>query len=252
MRSPAESAINRAITGNKMKLYSFTYAEQEPHALFASISDHPYSLFFDSADTGHDLGRYSFIVYHPIEIIEAKNGVVSVTNPEQQLTFEAQPFEVVRDRLDIYGLDKGHRHDLPPFQGGAAGFFGYDLSRALENIPAENDDDPAMPDMAVGIYDRVFAWDHDKKTGWFITHAEDELKARAKFNHFTRLLQHEHAPRPVWKATAIGGHRIPMKNMSRRSSASLITFMPGTFSKLICLSALKRNCHRVLTRGTIT
>lgn len=175
-----------------MTLYSFTVTEREPHALFAPLSRHPYSLFFDSADNSHELGRYSFIAFHPLEIIEAKNGRISVTNKEQQLTFEGQPFEIARDRLDIYGIDKESKADLPPFQGGLAGFFGYDLARNLEKLPEETQDNPDMPDMALGLYDQVYGYDHDKKAGYFMVHAEDELKARAKYNHFMRLVQEEH------------------------------------------------------------
>ncbi len=170
-----------------MKLHSFACDEAEPHELFASLSRMPYSLFFDSADQLHELGRYSFITFQPVEMIESKNGKITVTNREQQLSFRGQPFQIVRDRVESYGLDKESREDLPPFQGGAAGFFGYDLVRSLETLPEETTDNPAMPDMAVGIYDQVFAWDHQKQKGVYMVHASDDRIAALRHQHFMRL-----------------------------------------------------------------
>jgi len=173
-----------------MKLYCFTFEGKAPHELFAALSRSPYSLFFDSADGQHELSRYSFIVFQPLETIEAKNGKITITNREQQLSFPGQPFEAVRDRLEVYGIGKESRNDYPPFQGGVAGFFGYDLVRTLERIPEETDDNPAMPDMAVGIYDQVFAYDHQKKKAQFLVHAPDEKSASVRFQHFQRLTEH--------------------------------------------------------------
>ncbi|QIB66486.1 aminodeoxychorismate synthase component I [Kineobactrum salinum] len=170
-----------------MKLYSFPCASREPHELFAALSRHSYSLFFDSADRHHELARYSYIVFDPIETIEAKNGTVCIRGAEGKITLQGRGIDCVRDRLKIHGLDKRSHDHLPPFQGGAAGLFGYDLTRDLEKLPAMAQDNPEIPDMAVGIYDQVFGYDHQQKTGWFIVHAEDKSSARTHFDHFIQL-----------------------------------------------------------------
>jgi len=174
---------------SKMKLYSFAFGEGYPYEIFAPLSVLPYSLFFDSSDHLHELGRYSFIAFHPFEIIESKNGRVSVTNKDQQLAFDALALDTLKERLELYGLDKQNRSDLPPFQGGAAGFFGYDLVRGLEKIPQQAQDNENMPDMAIGLYDQVYAYDHHKKTGWFMVHAQDEQTAKARYAHFIKRTQ---------------------------------------------------------------
>jgi para-aminobenzoate synthetase component 1 len=55
---------------------------------------------------------------------------------------------------------------LPPFQGGAAGYFGYDLGRQTERLPATARDDSGLPEMLVGLYDWVIAWDHAAGRVW--------------------------------------------------------------------------------------
>jgi len=50
---------------------------RDPLAIFAALEHLPYSLLFDSADRNHPDARYSFIVSHPIETIESKDGEIS-------------------------------------------------------------------------------------------------------------------------------------------------------------------------------
>ncbi len=49
---------------------------------------------------------------------------------------------------------------LPPFQGGAAGLFSYDLCHYLERLPRPRYNDLPIPDLAVGLYDWVISFDH--------------------------------------------------------------------------------------------
>src|SRR5439155_1076618 len=58
---------------------------------------------------------------------------------------------------------------LPPFQGGAAGLFGYELCHHLERLPQPLVDEFAVPDLAVGLYDWVIAFDHAAHRAWLIS-----------------------------------------------------------------------------------
>ncbi len=178
------------------RLYTYpVFGAQDPAKIFAPLSTTPYSLFFDSADSGHALSRYSYIAYAPFEMIESKNGHVTVTNRTQQLSFISNPFDVIRNRMETYEPVFQARDDLPPFQGGAAGFFGYDLGRDLETITPHATDNPDMPDMAVGLYDRVFVYDHEKKSAFLIVHAAHEKDAKEKYAHFEKLISSGHGYR---------------------------------------------------------
>src|SRR5262249_19063310 len=57
----------------------------------------------------------------------------------------------------------------PPFQGGAAALFGYDLCHWLERLPRAKVDGFEVPDFAAGIYDWVIAWDHSQDRAWLIS-----------------------------------------------------------------------------------
>ena len=68
------------------------------------------------------------------------------------------PFAVLAERLGRYQWSRCP--GLPPFQGGAAGLFGYDLCHHLERLPRPPVDEFEVPDLAVGLYDWVVAFDH--------------------------------------------------------------------------------------------
>jgi para-aminobenzoate synthetase component 1 len=169
-------------------LFVYSLAEKDPLPFISALHDQPYTLFFDSADRATDQGRYSFVAFQPIETVESKNGRVTVTNKDQQLSFIGDPFRILQQRLDLWTSHFEAQPDLPPFQGGAAGCFGYDLARQLERLPCSARDDKAMPDMMVGIYDQVLAFDHKRGKAWFLTHADNEQLAKTRLAHLRRLM----------------------------------------------------------------
>lgn len=172
-----------------MPLFAHSLPGCDPLAVFAALKDRPYSLFFDSADPTHPAGRYSFIAFHPVEIVESKDGIITVTNRENQLSFRGDSFALLADRLEAWGLDAHSRDNLPPFQGGAAGMFGYDLVRGIERLPERALADSDMPDMAVGIYTQVVAFDLAKRQSWHIAHAPDEAAFRVHRAALERILE---------------------------------------------------------------
>lgn len=125
-----------------------------PHEVFVNFADEPFALFLDSAtaapgrDTGLH-GRWSFIAIDPFETMSLHVG-------------GAAPFDLLKRKLASLPAIEPDR-DTPPFCGGAAGFFGYGLGRTLERLPPEEApfavDDQRLPDMALGFYDAVLAFD---------------------------------------------------------------------------------------------
>jgi para-aminobenzoate synthetase component I len=113
----------------------------------------PYRLFLDSASTATRLGRYSFLTADPIDVIERKGSNRALDEVRAWLApFRSEP---------IAGL--------PPFQGGAAGYIAYDWGLTLERLPAPRFDDLALPDVVLGMYDWVLAWDHVISRAWLIS-----------------------------------------------------------------------------------
>jgi anthranilate synthase component 1 len=69
--------------------------------------------------------------------------------------------------------------DLPPFAGGAVGYFGYDLVRTVEPLGPPNPDPLGLPDMALMLSDVLVVFDHLKHTVTVLAnvYSDDDLDA---------------------------------------------------------------------------
>jgi para-aminobenzoate synthetase component 1 len=136
----------------------------DPARCCEQLAGLPYRLFLDSAATATRLGRYSFLIADPIEVIERKGSSGALDEVRARLApFHTEP---------VTGL--------PPFQGGAAGYIAYDWGLTLERLPAPRFDDLALPDVVLGIYDWVLAWDHVASRAWLISTGMPETSDAAR------------------------------------------------------------------------
>jgi para-aminobenzoate synthetase component I len=140
----------------------------------------PYRLFLDSAASTTRLGRYSFLTADPVSVIRSKGAAVEildcVSGTRETVTGDA--LDAVRARLLSHKAEP--LAGLPPFQGGAAGYIAYDWGLTLERLPAPRFDDLALPDVQIGLYDWVLAWDHIEARAWLISTGLPETTAAAR------------------------------------------------------------------------
>ncbi len=139
--------------------------EWSPVEVFQRLAHLPHVVFFDSASQDDAIGRYSFVTADPFQW---KTSLSEISDPLSQLEQAWRAFPA------------NTRSDLPPFQGGLAGLFGYELARTLENIPATSIEDFPVPTLAVGLYDIVFAFDHIRQQAWIISQGFPETDPQAR------------------------------------------------------------------------
>lgn len=133
-------------------------------AALTAMADQPGVLLLESVLHREPLGRYSFLTADPFAWFDL---------PQTQ--YGADPFAAIRETMDRFRAET--LPDLPPFQGGAAGLLGYELGRTWESWPRADCDEFQFPDMAVGLYDWVLAWDHAAGRAWIISHGFPETDA---------------------------------------------------------------------------
>jgi para-aminobenzoate synthetase component I len=137
----------------------------------------PYRLFLDSAAQTTRLGRYSFLMADPVFVVRSRGARVEVEDRRAQALACADEGErTVSDGDVLAALRRlvapqafAPVAELPPFQGGAAGFIAYDWGLTLERLPAPRFDDLGLPDTLLGIYDWTLAWDHASGRAWLIS-----------------------------------------------------------------------------------
>jgi len=139
----------------------------DPFDCCARLGGLPYVVFLDSASDPDHLGRHSFLTADPFTAVRAKGLLTQQLVDGDWIRIDADPLAQVRALLAPHG--RPAVADVPPFQGGAAGYVGYDWGAALERVPRPRYDDLALPDLLLGLYDWVIAWDHQSGRAWVIS-----------------------------------------------------------------------------------
>jgi anthranilate synthase component 1 len=122
-------------------------------------------FLLESAEQGQ-VGRYSFVGLRPRALLRWSDGVLSEWSGEGASTAEPpsssepapDPYGAVAERLGAY--EPAPVEGLPPFVGGAVGFFGYDLVRTVEPLGEPNPDPLGLPDLALMVTDAMVIFDH--------------------------------------------------------------------------------------------
>lgn len=134
--------------------------------LFPRFANRKHCLFLDSALRHPTLGRFSYLAADPVETIIAGPESAACAFAELQAKLAGFP------RPTIAGL--------PPFQGGAAGVFCYELGHVWERIPAARFDEFQVPPLVLGLYDVVLAFDHAEERAWLISSGYPETDPAAR------------------------------------------------------------------------
>lgn len=160
----------------------------DPMAIFSALYRFPYTQFLDSTAPRQKGGRYSTIVFQPVEIIETWGDKTTVTNRDQQLSLRTPITELLSRRLDVWSNGPVMRDPtIPPFQGGAVGYFGFGLNNMTQEITD-------IPQAAFGIYDQCVSFDHAEGLAWYVVVSDDPEQAKRKYTHFMRLVERSYLP----------------------------------------------------------
>ena len=109
-----------------------------------------YGFWLDSALVDPQWGRTSLYGEDPFLVLRSKGRTVEVTGQGGSRRIEGSPFEVLRELL--------REQSLSP-EGGAVGYFAYDLKQHVEELPQQAEDDLALPDCYLCFYDRIVRYD---------------------------------------------------------------------------------------------
>ncbi|MHB0773854.1 aminodeoxychorismate synthase component I [Bradyrhizobium sp. 1.29L] len=161
----------------------------DPVSAMRRVAHRPHLTFLDSAAKHDPLGRYSYLACNPFSTFMVADGQASY-NGEALM---GDPWEILRSLLAKF--PQVYRPDLPPFQGGAAGFFAYDLNRTLERLPMPEIRARRPPQSMLHFYDVVLSYDHRDHRCWIVSTGWPERdatrqkeRARARADGLTALL----------------------------------------------------------------
>jgi para-aminobenzoate synthetase component 1 len=222
--------MSRTFSETSLPLVEELPPDWEAEDAFLQLAGLPYCVFLDSAMRQPALGRYSFVAADPFEcLVVAPDG--------------SDGLRLLADRLKQYTAV--HVPDLPPFQGGVAGLFSYDLGHSLEKTPFALFDEFRVPALALGIYDVVVAFDHETHRAWIISQGLPEtVPARRRVRAAKRLAQiHELLSSSRRSSDPQASRAIAVLSPGQLSPRYPVGDMPGltsNFSKKGYLDAVQR------------
>jgi para-aminobenzoate synthetase component 1 len=128
----------------------------DPLDACARFTGLPHVVFLDSSARGA-LGRYSFLTADPMTLVGQSSDPLAT----------ARALLAPHHRSPLPGL--------PPFQGGIAGYVGYDWGAEQERVRRPGGGGHGVPDAVFGLYDWTIAWDHLEDRAWIMAWEQERL-----------------------------------------------------------------------------
>ncbi len=152
--APAREEVERLAADYNLVPLRHTFIDdcETPVSAFLKLRGESREAFLlESAEQGQRVGRYSFIGMHPRSTVRWSLGD------------DGDPYAIAAQEVGRYR--QAPLDDLPPFSGGAVGYFGFDLVRTVEpTLGDPNEDVLGLPDMALMLSDVLVIFDHLKHT----------------------------------------------------------------------------------------
>ncbi len=127
-------------------------------------------VFLDGSADSQDAGRYSYLTADPVLVFRQRGRLSEAREPS--LPWRRLGEDALSAAMAWLAAGAtAELPDLPPFQGGVAGYFGYEwgaqLEEALTADPRAADLD--LPEVQLGCYDWVIAWDLAAGRAWIVS-----------------------------------------------------------------------------------
>jgi anthranilate synthase component 1 len=232
-----ERARELAQTANVVPVrYRFVDDLETPVSAFLKLRGDGPAFLLESAEQGR-LGRWSFLGFRPRSVLRWSERKLSEWGgemagesggggPPDRVVDAPDPYAAVAEYVGRFEI--AEPDELPPFAGGAVGFFGYDLVRTVEPLSEPNPDPIGLPDMALMISDLLVAFDHQRHEVTLIANAFvedggiDEAYVRA-VEAIGEMRERLRDPVPVTEAST---HPVDVKfesNMSREQFEATVS-----------------------------
>ena len=165
MRPSLEEAKRLRSDGNVIPICKSVVADfLTPVSAFLRIRQgSQYAFLLESIEGGEKLARYSFLGCDPFLVTRVGPAPPDASDertehrhflPDTRQGF----FEDLQETMKRF--QSVAVPGLPPFSGGAVGYFGYDMVRLVEDIPATCIDDLGAADTTMMFFRTILAFDH--------------------------------------------------------------------------------------------
>jgi len=161
-------AIRSTAAGTVRPLVRPLPPDLSPLRALAAVEREPHTLFLESSGPIASEARWTLLAFDPAWRLEVRGGALwkmeggassAISGPPMTALAQAWP-ERIEYEEEWVGL---------PFVSGLAGFLAYDLKDHLERYPGRARRESSLPDLSLGFYDVIFAWDRERGEGWAVS-----------------------------------------------------------------------------------
>jgi anthranilate synthase component 1 len=183
-----KSFCQLARSGNLVPVYETVTADLlTPVSAYLKLaSGARYAFLLESVEGGEKIARYTFVGANPSEVFRYAKDACVLEGEGRLLWEEKHPIEFLRNRMARYRPVR--IPSLPPFVGGAIGYFAYDMVRLSERLPTLLKDDIGQYDAMMMFYLNVVAFDHVRHRIWILrnVYTEGPGNMRSKYDAAAR------------------------------------------------------------------
>ena len=136
---------------------------------YAKLAEPPFGFLLESVEGGEQWARFSFLGSSPREAWRLDGTEIRIWTPGSgwgEPVATTDPFDDFERWISRYRPVS--TPGLPPFWGGAVGYFGYDSVRWIEHLPDAPPDDLRVPDACFLATDRMLIVDNLYSRAWAV------------------------------------------------------------------------------------
>ena len=165
---------------NMIPLTLECYADMDtPISVFKRMQTERDCFLLESIGQNHVTARFSFIGRNPFVSFKSLGDEITITDYTGKVNkYTGKPMQELEKLVTSYKAPK--IQDIPSFNGGAVGFFAYDIIRQYEYLPDINPDELGIPDMHFMLMDEIIAFDHIRQKIVIVVniHAEGDIETQ--------------------------------------------------------------------------
>jgi anthranilate synthase component 1 len=152
---------------------------ETPVAAFAKLRTGPFAFLLESAPAGGETwARYTFMGTAPRAAWKLDGGVVSDWTPARGWHNERRPEDPLADlEALLRDCEPVETPEIGEFFAGAVGYFGYDVARVIERLPAPPPSGLAVPDALFVFTDALVIFDNLRSQARVVASARVEAGA---------------------------------------------------------------------------
>jgi para-aminobenzoate synthetase component I len=141
-------------------------SELTPLRALAAVERDPHTVFFESGGPVENGAQWTILAFDPLWRLELRDGVLRRISGSEEIVIPGEPMDAL---ARAWPERVAWEESVVPFVSGLAGYIAYDLKDYLERYPHRARRESSLPDLSLGFYDVVWAWDRESGRAWAVS-----------------------------------------------------------------------------------